>query len=144
MIRDRFGNVPRISIELHPRAQCLVDFEADFVKPLIAHVRHANEKIFGNKPLFIVGHSMGGLVSFLSLLKEQAMFRGAVLIGPLIEADPTVATPFLKVMAKVRYRDALLFCGSVARFVCIFVRELRNSRGSDLMQPQILLVKKIF
>ena len=29
------------------------------------------------------------------------MFRGAVLIGPLIEADPTIATPFLKTMAKV-------------------------------------------
>ena len=84
-----------------PRAQTLIDFETDFVKPLIEHVRHANEKIFGNKPLYIVGHSMGGLVSVLSLLKEQAMFRGAVLIGPLIEADPTVATPFLKVMAKV-------------------------------------------
>lgn len=29
------------------------------------------------------------------------MFRGAVLIGPLIEADPTVATPLMKGMAKL-------------------------------------------
>lgn len=84
-----------------PRAQCLVDFEADYVVPLMDHIKHVNETIFGDKPVYIVGHSMGGLVSVLSLLKEPGMFRGAVLIGPLIEADPTVATPFMKGMAKL-------------------------------------------
>ena len=29
------------------------------------------------------------------------MFQGAVLIGPLIEADPEVATPIMKGMAKL-------------------------------------------
>ena len=38
-----------------------------------------------NKPLFLLGHSMGGLISTHLLMNHQAKFSGALLSGPAIE-----------------------------------------------------------
>jgi alpha-beta hydrolase superfamily lysophospholipase len=43
------------------------------------------------KPLFLLGHSMGGLISSCYLLDHQADFRGAVLSAPLIKAGGTIS-----------------------------------------------------
>ena len=51
-------------------------------------------------PLFLLGHSMGGLVSAAFLLERQADFRGAVLSAPLIK-PPEDVTPFLLRIGKV-------------------------------------------
>lgn len=51
-------------------------------------------------PLFLLGHSMGGLVSAAFLLERQADFRGAVLSAPLMK-PPENVTPFLLRIGKV-------------------------------------------
>jgi acylglycerol lipase len=47
------------------------------------------------RPIFLIGHSMGGLISALYLLDYQAEFTGAVLSGPAVKAagkiSPAVA-----------------------------------------------------
>jgi acylglycerol lipase len=43
------------------------------------------------KPMFLLGHSMGGLISSCYLLDHQADFRGAVLSAPLIKAGGTIS-----------------------------------------------------
>jgi alpha-beta hydrolase superfamily lysophospholipase len=50
-------------------------------------------------PLFLVGHSMGGLIAAAFLAEDQASFRGCVLSGPALQSD--VEPPAL-VMAIVR------------------------------------------
>jgi alpha-beta hydrolase superfamily lysophospholipase len=43
------------------------------------------------KPMFLLGHSMGGLISSCYLLDHQADFRGAVLSAPLIKAGGNIS-----------------------------------------------------
>lgn len=43
------------------------------------------------KPMFLLGHSMGGLISSCYLLDHQADFRGAVLSAPLIRASGNIS-----------------------------------------------------
>jgi acylglycerol lipase len=49
------------------------------------------------KPIFLVGHSMGGLISAMYLLNYQAELAGAVLSGPAVKIpnDVTPATIFV-------------------------------------------------
>lgn len=50
---------------------------------------------------FICGHSMGGAISILSALQKPQYFKGVILIGPCIIANPEQATPFKIAMAKM-------------------------------------------
>ena len=43
---------------------------------------------FPGRPVFIVGHSLGGLMAVLALIRSPDVFRGAVLIGPSLQIDP--------------------------------------------------------
>ena len=49
------------------------------------------------KPIFLLGHSMGGLISASFLLDHQQDFRGAVFSGPAIQA-PGGKPPWLQVV----------------------------------------------
>ena len=53
-------------------------------------------------PLFLVGHSMGGLIALLASL-EPGMPRlaGLVLMGPLVKPDPASASRLQIFLAKV-------------------------------------------
>jgi len=50
--------------------------------------------------LFLLGHSMGGLVSILTALEKPDLWNGVVLSGPLLVPDPDVATPSKMAIAK--------------------------------------------
>lgn len=50
-------------------------------------------------PLFLLGHSMGGLIAAAFLGEDQASFRGCVLSGPALRSD---AEPHALVLAVVR------------------------------------------
>ncbi len=65
------GHVPRFSVFL------------DGVTALL----HDVEKTSGDLPLFLVGHSMGGLIAARFLMARQAQFRAAALSGPAFRSD---------------------------------------------------------
>ena len=44
-------------------------------------------------PMFLYGHSMGGMIALHTLTRNSAFFRGVVLEGPLIIPDPNEVTP---------------------------------------------------
>ncbi len=44
-----------------------------------------------DKPLFLIGHSMGGLIGALHLLSRQGEFRGAILSGPGVKAPDNIS-----------------------------------------------------
>jgi alpha-beta hydrolase superfamily lysophospholipase len=53
-----------------------------------------------DKPIFLVGHSMGGLVSAVYLLDHQAELTGAVLSGAAVKA-PSNITPAILIVGKM-------------------------------------------
>jgi alpha-beta hydrolase superfamily lysophospholipase len=74
----------------------------DYVDPVLAHVEAVRQwPDFKDKPIFILGHSMGGLITLFTLFKNEDLFKGAILMGPLLEVDPEMATPVKKFLAKI-------------------------------------------
>lgn len=78
----------------------------DYVNPILSHVKALrqwptmkNGEV--SKPVFLVGHSMGGLISLFTVFKAESLFKGMVLMGPLLIVDPSMATPTKKWIAKV-------------------------------------------
>jgi acylglycerol lipase len=53
-----------------------------------------------DKSIFLVGHSMGGLIGAVYLLDHQAELAGAVLSGPAVKI-PSHVTPFILFMGKI-------------------------------------------
>ena len=62
----------------------------DFIDPVKAYFK----KIQGwqaGKPIFLVGHSMGGLISTVYLLDHQAGLQGAILSGPSVKIPDNIS-----------------------------------------------------
>lgn len=80
-----------------------VDRFTDFTQTLELFHRQVTEA-FPGVPQFIIGHSMGGLISALYLLQHQGAFRGCVLSGPAIKSD---IEPGLMQMLLIRVMSVL-------------------------------------
>jgi len=78
---------------------------AEYVDPVITHCTTMSNKYPG-VPLFMVGHSMGGLITLLTVHKtqESGLIHGMVLMGPLIALDPAMASPIKVLLAKAASR----------------------------------------
>ena len=63
----------------------------DTLKIYFDMVRHWQPE----KPVFLVGHSMGGLIGAVYLLDYQAELTGAVLSGPAVKVHDTVSSAFI-------------------------------------------------
>lgn len=66
---------------------------------------------FAELPVFLLGHSMGGLIAALYLLRRQQVFNGAILSGPLIETElqpGAVQTLLIRILAEVLPRLGVL------------------------------------
>ena len=69
-----------------------IDNLMDFIQPVVSHVE-ALKKQHPNVPVFLLGHSMGGLISLCVLFRHQALFNGFATFGPLVAIDPDMITP---------------------------------------------------
>jgi acylglycerol lipase len=69
---------------------CLNRFE-DFIRPLsvyLAWIKKENP----DKPVILVGHSMGGLIASIFLLDHQDEFKTAVISAPLIKSSGEISS----------------------------------------------------
>ena len=68
----------------------------------VAALLHKVQSENAEQPLFLVGHSMGGLIAAAFLLEEQAAFRACVLSGPAIKSDqapPAIVMALIRLIA---------------------------------------------
>ena len=72
---------------------------SDYVLPVLAHVKKAKREFGEHLPTFILGHSMGGLITINVLLADQELFKGSIFMSPLVMMNPAIATPFKKFLA---------------------------------------------
>lgn len=70
-----------------------------YTQDIVQHVIQVKNN-FPGIPCFVVAHSLGGAITILTCLDHPDLFNAAVLIAPAIEADPAIATPFRKLMAR--------------------------------------------
>jgi len=77
----------------------VVERFTDYIDPLTVY----HEMVKGwqtGKPLFLLGHSMGGLILSYYLLDHQADFRGAVISAPLIKVSDNISQATI-IMGKI-------------------------------------------
>lgn len=77
----------------------VIDRFEDFTKPLRTYYGMIKDWQPG-KPIFILGHSLGGLIACYHLLDRQSDFKGAIISAPSIIIGESV-TPLTIFMAKI-------------------------------------------
>jgi acylglycerol lipase len=63
---------------------------SDYIKPVKKYFNMIQDWQPG-KPIFLIGHSMGGLISTAYLLEHQEGLSGAVLSGPLVKVSDNIS-----------------------------------------------------
>lgn len=81
-----------------PRMQ-VSDFQV-FVRDTLQHFDLICKR-YPDLPIFLLGHSMGGAISILAASERSDKVAGVVLIGPLIEGNPDVVSPFKIFLMKI-------------------------------------------
>ena len=71
-------------------AREMVETFDDYLEPLNAYYKMVKEWQPG-KPIFLFGHSQGGLIALDYLLDHQADFRGAIISAPAIKIPSTIS-----------------------------------------------------
>jgi alpha-beta hydrolase superfamily lysophospholipase len=67
------------------------------LQPLdLTMARHADHYADSSLPIFLSGHSLGGLIASTAAVRNQRMFAGLVLLSPLIDVD---MTPVMRVQS---------------------------------------------
>jgi len=78
---------------------------SDYVADVVQFIEEVQDEVMvGSEgatppPLFLFGHSMGGLISSILLTDHQHLFRAAILSAPAVDVDPSVATPTKRFLA---------------------------------------------
>ncbi|XP_040581042.1 monoglyceride lipase [Lepeophtheirus salmonis] len=73
-------------------------FEKDYADNVIFSCESKNKEFNEKVPLYIIGHSMGGLIAFRAIIKRPELFKAAVLMGAALMLPPE-QTSYLKVAA---------------------------------------------
>ncbi|PAA74333.1 hypothetical protein BOX15_Mlig002348g2, partial [Macrostomum lignano] len=75
---------------LSPGVPGLVSNMQDIVDPVLSHARQIRSANPGT-PIFLMGHSMGGLAAVLCAKAEPGLFRGLLLNAPALGVNPAFA-----------------------------------------------------
>ncbi|CAB3365784.1 Hypothetical predicted protein [Cloeon dipterum] len=78
----------------------ILDNVEDMVDDIIKHADIVCDH-YPDIPLFFVGHSMGGLVAFLSALRRPPRLKGVVLNGPFLQLGKDVRSPVRRFAARI-------------------------------------------
>jgi acylglycerol lipase len=76
----------------------------DYTEPLTRYYKMVKDW-HPDKPVFIFGHSLGGLITCCYLLEHQADFKGAILSAPAVKISDSIS-PMTVTMGKILSRIA--------------------------------------
>jgi len=70
----------------------------EYTDPIVAHVEAVQNLVKRRDeplPIFLLGHSMGGLISIFTILNHPYMFKGFIGVGPLMKMHPDNSKPIM-------------------------------------------------
>jgi len=70
--------------------QAYIDSVDDYVDDLVDHCLKIRGRYESYLPIFLVAHSMGGMIAIRAAITHPIIFRGMVLVGPLVIPGATV------------------------------------------------------
>jgi len=78
----------------------------EYTNPIVGHVTAVQNlvKDVTSQPVFLLGHSMGGLISIFTILSRPNMFKGFIGISPLIKMHPDNSKAPLVLLTKAIQR----------------------------------------
>ncbi|MFN2236473.1 MAG: lysophospholipase [Anaerolineales bacterium] len=88
----------------------MVESFDDFIKPLLIFYKMVTQWQT-DAPIFILGHSMGGLISSYYLIDHQADFKGAVISGPAVKVGEGISQATIimgKILSKIAPKMGIL------------------------------------
>ena len=77
-----------------PGARVYLEAFSEYLEPMQALRAHIDDWYPG-RPVFLMGHSMGGVIGAHLLLESRAAFQGAMLSGPAFQAVDPAPAPVL-------------------------------------------------
>ena len=107
----------------------------------LGHVKKVQNDYNKEVPLSIIGHSMGGLITVHAAMAEPDLFKCIVLMGPLITMDPTLVTPFKKVLAGVF--SGLLPSFAIGQKIVVHILTLRVNLILICFHMTFFFIRKI-
>ena len=116
-----------------PRFEYLIDDQEQFLRRVVL----ADDQVSA-KPLFLLGHSLGGLISSHLVLRTSSVWQGVVLSGPAIRVDPKTAPPSTVRAAKFlsKWLPKMPLPGNIA------IEDLAHNPDITLPNPQDPAVPK--
>jgi alpha-beta hydrolase superfamily lysophospholipase len=81
----------------------MVESFDDFTEPLSIYYKMVTQWQ-ADAPIFILGHSMGGLISSYYLIDHQANFKGAIISGPAVKVGEGISQATItmgKILSKI-------------------------------------------
>lgn len=87
-----------------------IDRFSNYIDAALSFYKSVKSK-YPDLPIFLLGHSMGGLISTQLLLDHQKLFKGAILSGPAIEVPdkpPSWQVAIIKMLAAIAPKLKLL------------------------------------
>ncbi|XP_003383097.1 PREDICTED: monoglyceride lipase-like [Amphimedon queenslandica] len=77
-----------------------IDDMQSYATDVIGFAQEMEEK-YPEQPMFLMGHSMGGLVATIVAIQRQSMFIGLLLSAPSLMVDPNEAGPIKRLLARI-------------------------------------------
>ena len=77
-----------------------IDTVDEFVSDVLRHSVEMKVELQG-LPMFLYGHSMGGMIAVASVMKNPSFFSGLILEGALIIPDPHEVTPTRLLLGRI-------------------------------------------
>jgi len=72
----------------------------EYVQDVFRHCAEVKSEYPG-LPMFVYGHSMGGMITVSTVMRNSSFFKGMILEGPLIIPDPAEVTPTRLLLGKL-------------------------------------------
>lgn len=111
----------------------------------ILRLRELISKNNPGKKIFLIGESLGGLISFLLVLRRKGLFDGLICFSPAFKSALKLSGPdYLKILASLLYNPKKEFALPFDSSMCTRDEDYRKRMDSDEREHRLASARSIF